>query len=137
MSTWKEIKAKDIELDGDEINICIGGDKFGNNYAVVKVADIVGLLTLKFGEKVSGWISVKDRLPEENECDCSLECLVVCRTFGGYEGSYVSIEKAIFFKDIPADECLGYYNHYWQITSGDMIIPFEVTHWQPLPEIPK
>ena len=44
MSIWKDIKKEDIELDGDEINICIGSDNQGNNYVVVKVDDMKAII---------------------------------------------------------------------------------------------
>ena len=69
MSKWYDVPKEDIEIDGEDINICLEGDKFGNNYCVVKKADILKLLGM-------AWISVKDRLPEEKEV-----CLVYAEGF--------------------------------------------------------
>lgn len=57
MSKWQDVPKEEIEIDGEDINICLEGDKFGNNYCVVKKADMLELLSPE-------WISVKDRLPE-------------------------------------------------------------------------
>jgi hypothetical protein len=57
VSKWQDVPKEEIEIDGEDINICLEGDNFGNNYCVVKKADMLELLS-------PGWISVKDRLPE-------------------------------------------------------------------------
>ena len=57
MSKWQDVPKEDIEIDGEDINICLESDNFGNNYCVVKKADMLELL-------YPGWISVEDRLPE-------------------------------------------------------------------------
>lgn len=44
MSKWTYIPKEDLDLDGDEINILVGSDYEGNNYAIVKVSDIKELL---------------------------------------------------------------------------------------------
>jgi hypothetical protein len=44
MSNWQEIKKEDIELDGEDINIYLGSDDFGNNYVILKVKDVKDLL---------------------------------------------------------------------------------------------
>ena len=46
MSNWTEVTDHDdIEIDGEDINILISGDKFGNNYIVIKKDLILDLLT--------------------------------------------------------------------------------------------
>lgn len=40
MSSWKQVKPEDIELDGDELNILYSTDEQGNNYLVLKLSDI-------------------------------------------------------------------------------------------------
>ena len=44
MSFWYQPKRKDMEIDGDEINIYLGSDNSGNIYAGVKIEDIRDLL---------------------------------------------------------------------------------------------
>ena len=45
MSTWKEIKIKDIEIDDDgDLNFFLGSDDFGNNYAYIKYTDLLEIL---------------------------------------------------------------------------------------------
>ena len=44
MSIWKEIKKEDIAVDGDEIDILISSDNFGNNYITVKKQDVLDLI---------------------------------------------------------------------------------------------
>jgi hypothetical protein len=58
VSKWQDIPKEEIEIDGEDINICLEGDNFGNNHCVVKKADMLELLS-------PGWISVKDKLPVE------------------------------------------------------------------------
>ena len=62
---------------------------------------------------MSEWISVKERLPESNE-----RVLVVCRTKKG-----VQTVNLAYCDD----------NGHWH-GQGSMA---GVTHWQPLPEVPK
>lgn len=84
---------------------------------------------------MSKWISVKERLPKEKW----EQYLVVCKTKGGYDGSFVSIEMAEFYPDQEPNKDWGMEKattHYWTII-GDMNIPFDVTHWMPLPKLPK
>lgn len=47
MSYWIEIKKEDIEIDGDDINIRLKPDDFGNNYVTVKIIDILKLLEVE------------------------------------------------------------------------------------------
>jgi hypothetical protein len=88
-----------------------------------------------------GWISVKDRLPTEEENTCPLPVfLVVCRTNGGYNGAYRSVHKAAFYPDMKADPDIPDdkpTEHYWEIEWEGMSIPFDVTHWRPLPKPPE
>lgn len=47
MSIWQNIKAEDLDLDGDEINIHYDDDSSGAWYLVVKVKDIKDLLSVR------------------------------------------------------------------------------------------
>jgi hypothetical protein len=99
------------------------------------------ILALVDAEYRPGWISVKERLPTEEENTCPLAVfLVVCRTHGGYNGAYQSVHRAAFYPDMEADADVPDdkpTTHYWEIEGADMTIPFEVTHWRPLPNPPK
>ena len=64
--------------------------------------------------KQSEWISVDERLPEENT-----EVLIYCKTNNDKEVFFV--DKIRYFRGIAI----------WQVWSG------KVTHWMPLPELPK
>lgn len=59
MSSWQNIKAEDLDLDGDEINIHYDDDSSGALYLVVKVKDIKKLL------------AVRDERSEESVCYCA------------------------------------------------------------------
>lgn len=59
MSSWQNIKAEDLDLDGDEINIHYDDDSSGALYLVVKVKDIKKLL------------AVRDERNEESVCYCA------------------------------------------------------------------
>jgi len=65
--------------------------------------------------------------------------LVVCKTKGGYDGGYQTIELAEFYPDQPANKDWGLEKPataHWNIL-GEMSMPFDVTHWMPLPRLPK
>ncbi len=47
MSHWIEIKKEDIEIDGDDINISLEPDNFGNNYVTIKIMDVLELLEVE------------------------------------------------------------------------------------------
>lgn len=70
------------------------------------------------------WISVKDRLPPENETvlvflnNQEIELMAYCKYFG-----YLKKENE------PIEYCWGGYNGAYDID--------QVTHWMPLPEPPK
>lgn len=44
MSIWHEAKEKDIELDGDEVNIYAGWDADGNRYVTIKLDKLKEIL---------------------------------------------------------------------------------------------
>lgn len=67
-----------------------------------------------------GWISVEDRLPEENKA------LLVC-DISGVTSDEREPEKAFYEGGI----------FYWQsIVNYDDGTSLRVTHWMPLPELP-
>lgn len=43
MSTWTNIPKRNIEIDGDEVNVLVGSDEKGNNYIVLSLADVTDL----------------------------------------------------------------------------------------------
>lgn len=103
-------------------------------------------------EQEPGWISVKDRLPEDGKhvlVACTIKCLsgklkhYVCEAF--YAGKY-SILCSVY-DDLDADydeetdeyyfpegwwECIHNWDEYQSVAIDDF-----VTHWMPLPEPPK
>lgn len=102
---------------------------------------------------VSGWISVKDRLPEDGE-----HVLVVCEIhpIGRASRKYVCeafYTRKFSISDVSSEDDIAYdYNeeddeyylkegwyecvHNWDEYSSIIIDDF-VTHWMPLPEPPK
>lgn len=76
MSNWKTISKNNLELDGDEINVLIGTDDEGNNYVILKVADIEELLEPCSHENTehhkSGDIHPRS-LPYTECLDCGIE----------------------------------------------------------------
>ena len=66
------------------------------------------------GYRKQEWISVEERLPEENT-----EVLIYCKTNSGKEVFFV--DKIRYFRGLAI----------WQVWSG------KVTHWMPLPESPR
>lgn len=68
-------------------------------------------------EDLNGWISVKDRLPEDDK-----DVLV-------YDSRSKEIIMASYNSDY--DEWDNLYNYY------DYLPVDEITHWQPLPELPE
>jgi hypothetical protein len=111
MSKWQDVPKSEIEIDGDDINICLEGDKDGNNYCVVKKADMLKLLGME-------WISVKDRLPEEG-----VPVLVCGRPKIG--------EVPYIVDQIYKGDWMLW--GIWNNTSRGYI----VTHWMPLPALPE
>lgn len=45
MSQWAYAEKGDLELDGDELNVRISTDHYGNNYLVIDVAMLKEVLT--------------------------------------------------------------------------------------------
>ena len=62
----------------------------------------------------SKWISVEDRMPEEGQ-----EVLTVVKPFKNSKSYHCEVFR--------------YENKHWVYTDDDEV----VTHWQPLPELPK
>ena len=87
------------------------------------------------------WISVEDRLPGEDENSICSKFLVVIRTCGGAlpKGYYEYIELATFMSacEPEARVCWEGNTAYWEFDGNEQNQPFEVTHWMPLPELPK
>ena len=78
----------------------------------------------KAGMKSEGWISVEDRLPED-------EKLKVCRVKDSYYNKHHSIVLSHYYRpsNIPNKKM-------WSFEFG-MTQQLKITHWMPLPEPPK
>ena len=111
MSKWQDVPKSEIEIDGDDINICLEGDKDGNNYCVVKKADMLKLLGME-------WISVKDRLPEEG--------VPVLVTGVVKKGDHPYLVDYIYKDD-----------WFWWPMNYNRTRGFVITHWMPLPAPPE
>ena len=69
-------------------------------------------------EPDNGWISVKDRLPDDKER------YLICTEDGRIDIAYYQ----------PIGDKFSDYEPFWQ---GSCRLTTSVTHWQPLPELPK
>ena len=85
---------------------------------------------------MSDWISVKDKLPEEYtavqavyQADLNGEPVTFISFATHKNGEWYRIDN--FFGSYVLDVFYGTYE------ATDVIDGFEVTHWQPLPELPK
>lgn len=87
----------------------------------------------------TNWIPCSDRLPEEKDSGPCNIFLVVTRTHGGIlpEGYYQHVTIATFMSANKADEHWPGNTGYWEFDGNEQSIPFEVTHWMPMPEEPK
>lgn len=85
---------------------------------------------------MSEWISVKDRLPEESSIVDIF--LVVVKTHGGAlpDGCYRHVELASFMEASKSDKHFPGNTAYWELDMSPQAIPFEVTHWMPVPGLP-
>ncbi len=111
----------DLVNDIKQVKLCNSNDC--TNCLSCKYEDIADTL-LKNDWRKTAWISVKDRLPHNHRA-----VLVVCESttisggklisIGSYGGGLWSLANA------DGTMCLTKYMH------------FVVTHWQPLPDIPK
>ena len=75
---------------------------------------------------IGGWISVKDRLPEEG-----VRVLAVKKLKDGR-------------RDLALATCIPEYKHHDYVTGEDVVEPYwvcggnnNITHWMPLPEMPE
>ncbi len=93
-------------------------------------AEIIADYLLANGVTVQEWISVKDRLPEDDLLDDNtrktVKCLVAIKAKNG-----VTVRTQMRFKDHTYKD--GKRKEYWRwkLAHGD------VTHWMPLPPPPK
>ena len=103
-----DIREKLVELIFD--SLCRHIDKS------CKLAENIADDLIANGVTVQEWISVKDRLPEEN-------------------GRYLTANKRWDDKISVFD--LWFDSGFWYIDMVDEVFDFEVTHWMPLPNPPK
>ena len=102
----------------------IDGDKRQRGLAYTTAADMIALADAADVQPINQWISVKDRLPEEN-------ILVLC-----YARSTTGEGNSYFLGALAHGE-------FWFLKVNDIghvscpVLHWEVTHWQPLPEPPK
>ena len=84
------------------------------------------------GVTVPQWISVNDRLPEEDK-----DYLVITNDFGKYSSvkirSFAKDGETIDEYDLAGKKYVWYFwsNEYGYVSTNS------VTHWMPLPELPK
>lgn len=71
-----------------------------------------------------GWISVKDRLPEESEN------VLICTKHG-------KISKGCLWNDIQFSHKQDYHWSYYDVDGRNRLEESDVTHWRPLPPLPK
>ena len=85
-------------------------------HELVDTTEAVADYLLDSGVTVQEWISVKDRLPEEN-------------------GRYLTANKRYDDKIGVFD--LWFDGGFWYIDDVDDMFDYEVTHWMPMPHPPK
>lgn len=79
--------------------------------------------TLPTLTKPNGWISVEDRLPNDNDINSSNSAYFLCCIISPYQGGVAQkYERVILFDNL-----------YREWKCNDCI----VTHWRPLPEPPE
>lgn len=105
-----DVMEKLVELLQDENNPV--WKWFPNNMAMMQLADYL----IANGVTVQEWVSVDDRLPEEN-------------------GRYLTVNKMWDYKICVFD--LWFDGGFWYIDEEDDLFNFEVTHWMPMPQPPK
>jgi hypothetical protein len=88
---------------------------------------------IKAGGNMNEWISVKQQLPG----DALAQYLVYIKQQAGWNDTLI----ASWYPEVPETEEHGYYyaGHlaYWDIEGSGLTLPFEITHWMPLPNPPK
>lgn len=93
-------------------------NRFATNYDYAILVDKMDEIPTSDVQPVDRWISVKDRLPEEQQCILAYE-----KDYGVMWGDYQGIK---------------YSQPVWIVRKQGLIIrTTEVTHWQPLPEQPQ
>ena len=105
-------KLVEIVCDAMQINECIHSC---NHPPCAMVRGIVDAL-IENGVTVQEWISVDDRLPQEN-------------------GRYLTANKRWDDKINVFD--LWFDGGFWYVDRDDVVFDFEVTHWMPMPNPPK
>ena len=122
--------------DLDEIKICVdrqyenchgysGSKKAIYREAILAVKSILHSAKSIDGVTVQGWISVKDRLPDNKEHDWVLAQVVE-------NNGYMHIPRVMEYRQARNDwfeETYGWLSEHNGL--------FSVTHWMPLPEPPK
>ena len=88
------------------------------------IDDCIGIV--QRAPTIGGWISVKDRLPEEG-----VRVLAVKKLKDGR-------------RDLALASCIPEYKHHDYTTGEAVVEPYwvcggnnNITHWQPLPELPE
>ena len=91
---------------------------------------------------MSEWISVNERMPTKGYPEN--EYLVVVKTHGGIlpEGCFRIIAMASYMLPNNPSEEYGWLESgntgYWEMNYADgQTVPFEITHWMELPELPE
>ncbi len=122
-----DVREKLVELLQDENNPV--WNWFPNNMAMMQLAEYL----ISSGVTVQEWISVKDRLPEED----GTYLTALNHHFGAHQG--VSIRK--FAKDgetVDEYELAGQkYVWYFYDSEYGYVQTDSVTHWMPMPQPPK
>lgn len=104
---------------GDVCETCVQDTRqCGNDYCFSRM-DVCGMID--DAQTVSGWISVKDRLPEENVNQYTQDYQEVLCVLSTRFGTDVRVYK--FGK-----------GHFW---NGPQEIDRMISHWMPFPELPK
>jgi hypothetical protein len=132
MIKYKYASVPGLESTIDDPDIRMTFKTFGWGDPIPNDSDSTDVIRLTAQEIFDAmiWIPVTERLPETPEDDCWITVLVVLKTFGHkHTWHYVKIA------DYSSDD-------NWWLIDGRLVtrqgeIDGEVTHWMPLPKLPR
>ena len=118
MTREEQIKAAASAYTRVRCPIVIGGERFNNKINSINANFIAGAEWADKNPK-SSWISVEERLPDR------------------HPAKFMNWSKKVFVVVKRGRECCTYVDEYSHIYNTWRVFGDEVTHWMPIPELPK